>query len=81
MAFIKTIPVEAANGLLEKEYEAAVRRAGKVFHIVQIQSLRPRVLRQSMALYRTIMYGDSALTRTERELVAMVVSAVNQCHY
>ena len=81
MPFIKTIEIEEAQGLLKKEYEAAERRAGKVFNVVRIQSPRPKVLRQSTALYRSIMFAESALSRPERELVATVVSAINQCHY
>ncbi len=32
-------------------------------------------------LYKTLMYGKSPLRRTEREMIAVVVSAINQCHY
>lgn len=32
-------------------------------------------------LYRTVMYGKHGLSRVERELIAVVVSAVNQCQY
>ena len=44
-------------------------------------SLRPPVLRESMQLYREIMFGSSGLTRQERELLAVVVSRENDCHY
>jgi hypothetical protein len=44
-------------------------------------SLRPVVLRSSMEMYRAIMFGPSALTRQERELLATVVSAANECYY
>ena len=44
-------------------------------------SLRPGVLRESMGLYREIMFGPSGLTRQERELLAVVVSHENDCHY
>ena len=75
------IDVEAATGELEREYDEAVTRAGKVFNIVKAMSLRPRVLRRSMQLYKEIMFGPSELTRAERELLAVVVSAANDCHY
>jgi uncharacterized peroxidase-related enzyme len=79
--FLRLIDVEAATGELEREYDEAVTRAGKVFNIVKAMSLRPRVLRRSMQLYKEIMFGESELTRAERELLAVVVSAVNDCHY
>jgi alkylhydroperoxidase/carboxymuconolactone decarboxylase family protein YurZ len=34
-----------------------------------------------MALYREIMFGPSGLSRQERELLAVVVSAANSCGY
>ena len=42
---IRTAPLAEARGALLREYEAAIRRAGKVFNVVSAQSLRPRVLR------------------------------------
>jgi alkylhydroperoxidase family enzyme len=34
-----------------------------------------------MALYKAIMFGPSKLSRVERELLAVVVSRANSCHY
>jgi alkylhydroperoxidase family enzyme len=34
-----------------------------------------------MELYKAIMFGPSELARAERELLAVVVSAANRCHY
>jgi len=81
MAFLKLIREDEASGLLAEEYQAAVRRAGKVFNIVKSMSLGPGVLRRSMQLYREIMFGRSGLSRIERELLAVVVSRANDCHY
>ena len=81
VAFLHLIGVGDASGLLEEEYDAAIARAGKVFNIVQAMSLNPGVLRASMRLYREIMFGPSALSRQERELLAVVVSRENDCHY
>ena len=81
MAHIRLIEPEDASGLLAEEYEAAVQRAGKVYNIVKSMSLRPDVLQRSMQMYRAIMFGPSDLTRQERELLATVVSATNECYY
>jgi uncharacterized peroxidase-related enzyme len=81
VAHLRLIEVGEATGELEREYEAAIRRAGKVFNIVKAMSLRPGVLRASMDLYRSIMFGPSELSRAERELLAVVVSRANDCHY
>jgi uncharacterized peroxidase-related enzyme len=81
MAHLRLIDEDEATGLLKEEYDAAVGRAGKVFNIVKSMSLRPAVLRRSMALYTGIMFGPSGLSRRERELLATVVSRANECHY
>jgi alkylhydroperoxidase family enzyme len=78
---LRLTEVDEAEGLLKKEYDAALGRAGKVFNIVKAMSLRPDVLRRSMDLYRGIMFGGSGLSRSERELLAVVVSRENDCHY
>ena len=78
---LRLIDVSEATGALRKEYEAAIARAGKVFNIVKAMSLRPGVLRQSMDLYKAIMFGPSELSRQQRELLAVVVSRANDCHY
>jgi alkylhydroperoxidase family enzyme len=81
VAHIRLIAEDEAEGLLKEEYDAAVERAGKVFNILKAMSLRPAVLRVSIALYREIMFGESGLTRQERELLATVASAEQSCHY
>ena len=81
MPHIRLIDPDDATGPLKEEYEAAVERAGKVYNIVRSMSLNPAVLRQSMELYKAIMFGPSGLTRQERELLATVVSATNECYY
>ena len=81
MARIRTVPPEEATGLLKDEYDDAVRRAGRVFNIVRLQSLNPRVLRASIGLYKEIMLGPSSLSRADREMIATAVSAANRCFY
>lgn len=81
MPWIRTVPEDEADGLLRREYDAALKRAGKVFHVVSLQSLRPRVMRASIALYQTLMLEEGTLPRWVRELLAVVVSRANGCHY
>ena len=78
---IRLIDVDEATGALAAEYAAAMGRAGKVFNIVKSMSLNPSVLKRSMDLYKAIMFGPSELSRVERELLAVVVSNANDCHY
>ena len=79
--YIELVDETDAEGPLREEYDAAVERAGKVFNILKAMSLRPGVLRASMDLYKEIMFGESGLSRRERELLATVTSAEQSCHY
>ena len=81
MPHIHLTEPEDADGRLKDEYDAAIRRAGKVFNVVKAMSPNPRVLNRSMELYKAIMFGPSELSRIERELLAVVVSSANDCHY
>jgi alkylhydroperoxidase family enzyme len=79
--YIRLIGEDEADGLLREEYDAAIERAGKVFNILKAMSLRPAVLKASIELYREIMFGESGLSRQERELLATVASTEQSCHY
>jgi uncharacterized peroxidase-related enzyme len=79
--YIDLIEPDDADGELRAEYDAAIARAGKVFNVVKSMSLRPAVLRSSMDLYSEVMKGPSGLSRADRELLAVVVSTANECHY
>ena len=81
MPHLDLIDPDDATGLVAEEYAAAVERAGKIFNIVRSMSLSPESLRASMGLYKAIMFGPSELSRVERELLAVVVSNANDCHY
>ncbi len=81
MAWIKTITVEEAKDDLKKQYDAAIRRAGRVWNVVKLMSLNPKTLTTSMDLYVQTMHQPSPLTRAQREMLAVVVSKANACHY
>lgn len=82
MAWIRTVPPGEATGLLKRLYDEALARAGKVFNVLRIQSLRPEVLRAGVALYQELMLSPrSPLSRARREMIAVAVSRANGCHY
>jgi uncharacterized peroxidase-related enzyme len=81
MLWIKTIPEDKATGDLKRAYEEVLRTRGKISNIMRAQSLRPNALRSFLELYVGLMYGKSGLTRAEREIVATIISARNQCSY
>ena len=81
MAWIKLVDESAARGLLARIYDAAIKRAGRVFEILRVQSNNPPALKVSMDLYAATMFGASPLSRAQREMLAVVVSRANECHY
>ena len=81
MPYIDVIPLKRATGLLKKQYEAALARAGRIWNIISIMSLNPQAMKPSLDFYRTIMFGPSPLSRSQREMLAVVVSATNHCVY
>ncbi len=81
MAYIRTIAPEEATGELKRHYDAAVKRAGRVYNIVRLQSLNPRALAASIDLYRALMLGPGSLPRATREMLAVVVAREMGCFY
>jgi alkylhydroperoxidase family enzyme len=81
MAWIRTLSPEEAQGELRLSYDAASKRAGRVYQIVRAMSLAPRVLDASMGVYLAIMHARGSLSRRQREMLAVVTSSVNRCHY
>ena len=82
MSWIRSIDPAAAEGRLARLYDAAITRAGRVFNILRVQSLEPRTLAASTALYAaTTTSPASPLSRWFRELIAVSVSRLNGCHY
>jgi len=55
--------------------------AGGLDNVLASHALNPKALQAHLGLYRTVMFGDSPLSRTEREAIAVAVSATNDCHY
>lgn len=81
MPWIEQVPIEEATGRLKEQLDAAMKRAGRVWHIVHVMSQNPGAMRDSMRFYVTLMKGDSPLSRVQREMLATVVSAELACHY
>lgn len=80
MAFIRTIPEHEARGALAELYRRLAYRDGTVDEAFKALSLHPALLAADAALYDTIMYAESPLSRAERELLAVTVSGLNGCN-
>jgi uncharacterized peroxidase-related enzyme len=81
MAWIRIIRESEATGKLKKMYDKLIEPWGGVDNIMKIHSLNPRSLWAHFEFYAAVMRGKSDLSRAQREMIAVVVSSINQCHY
>lgn len=81
MSWIKEIDIKEADGKLSEMYAALIKQRGKVSNILSVHSLNPDAMGEHLNLYMTLMFGKSGLSRAEREAIAVVVSANNDCQY
>jgi uncharacterized peroxidase-related enzyme len=81
VAWIKMVPPAEASGELLDVYNRMRDPAGNVANILGVHSLNPPALRTHFDFYRTLMFGRSELSRAQREMIAVVVSKTNACHY
>ncbi len=82
MAWIRMIPDDEADPPLKELYDRfADPRTSGIDHILKIHSLNPPSLLAHHEFYRTVMRAKSPISRIQREMIAVVVSAANQCHY
>ena len=97
MTWIPITPPQDARGELRDAYQAvyvlyppeygsvvadAIRRPdGTADSIVAAHSLIPQALRHSMSAYGAMLSPELPLTRSQHEMIATVVSALNACFY
>jgi len=75
------IPESEASGRLKELYQKVEEPWGGVDNILKIHSLNVASLEAHYQLYATLMRGRSDLSRVQREMIAVVASAANRCHY
>lgn len=81
MPYIKIIEYDEASGELKNIYDSLKQNRGKLAQVHKIQSLNPESITAHMDLYMTVMFGQSPIKRAQREMIAVVVSAANNCEY
>jgi len=81
MAFISYIPETEASDELRQLYQHYREPSGGVDNIIRIHSHNPGSMEKHYEFYRHLMRGPSPLSRIQREMIAVVVSAANHCHY
>lgn len=81
MAFIDYIEYDDAPDNLKKFYDRYGGKTKTPANIVRIASTNPPAMKAHLDLYRAIMFQKSDLSRHQREMIAVVVSSINRCHY
>ncbi len=81
MSWIKTVDKPNGDKPLRDAFDKIRKSRGKISNIMKAQSLNPDALEHHLDLYQCLMYGDSKLECAEREMIALVVSASNNCAY
>jgi alkylhydroperoxidase family enzyme len=83
MAWIRTVDESnAGDGELGRLYDRVRDPVnGRVDHIMAVHSQHPPGLAAHFDLYRAVMRGTPTLPVAEREMIALVVSTLNACHY
>lgn len=80
MAHIPYVGFDDAEGRLAELYQRYGKQ-GWIDHIIRIHSLNPPSMAHHVDLYAHLMRGPSPLSRVQREMIAVTVSAANDCFY
>ncbi len=81
MAFIEYVSYDDGSPELRRLYREYGGRNCRPASIIRISGVNPHVMESHVGLYRAIVSVDSPLSRHRQEMIAVVVSALNQCHY
>ena len=85
MAYISTINEAEATGELADLYARYGQPTGAgrnaVDDILKTHSVNPPAIEAHVAIAASALHADSDLSRTEREIIGVVVSLVNGCEY
>jgi uncharacterized peroxidase-related enzyme len=66
---------------LQKYFAVCEERIGFVPNVLAAYTFDQAKLRAFIGMYNDLMLGDSALSKLEREMIAVVVSSANRCYY
>ena len=82
--WIQWVEPEQATGVVDEVYQAwltANPQRQEVPEILKCFSLNPELLKSVVEFSYSLQFSDGHLTRRLKEMIATLVSALNQCHY
>lgn len=74
-------PVEPLPDDVAKYFRICEEKLGMVPNVLAAYAFAPEKLRAFSDMYNDLMLGESALSKLEREMIAVAVSSVNKCFY
>ena len=78
---LKNADLDALDDDLQAYFAKCEEKLGMIPNVLKTYALRPEKLRTFAKMYNELMLGESQLTKLEREMVAVTVSAANRCYY
>ena len=82
MAWIRTIPFEAATGKLRALYDRVTGPGNNVDNIMMMHALRPHSMEGHMAIYKAVLHHrDNKVPKWFLETLGVWVSSLNACTY
>jgi uncharacterized peroxidase-related enzyme len=81
LAWLRVPGEDEVSPEVKELWEGPLERLGFVPNVLRIFALRPGHLVRWWEYYDELMRGESGLTKAQREMIAVVVSTTNRCHY
>ena len=74
-------PADPLPDATARYFDICQEKLGMVPNVLRAYAFDPAKLNAFTAMYNDLMLGDSALSKLEREMIAVVVSSINRCWY
>lgn len=81
MAYVRVVKYEESEGRIREAYDKVIKERGSAPNVLAINAIRPNLMKSIEAHSRIVMQSESGLTPAERQMIATVVSAANECVY
>ena len=81
MPWIRTVPAEEASGVLREIFDRFKIGQGRMFTPYEVLTNNGPALAAVAQLNDSVRFGPSELTRAQREMIAALTSALNDCTF
>jgi uncharacterized peroxidase-related enzyme len=81
LSWLRVPSARQVPAAVKELWQQPLERLGFVPNVLRVYALRPQHLLRWWAHYDEVLRGESGLTKAQREMIAVVVSSTNRCHY